>query len=132
MATYTLITKALDRAKERSGASTADDAYLTELLTMSAGVDAETITHYRPFYVAAKWIEQNQDAQTLTEADGAKFTGLAKPIESLLALQSAYDSANKLTVPKGFEAAALDCVKCDGVATRTRRGTRSFTPSLRP
>ena len=131
--TYLLITDALARAKERSGASALDDAYLTELLAMSAGVDAEAITHYRPFYVAAKWIEQNQDAQTLTEADGAKFTGLAKPIESLLALQAAYDRANELTVPKGFEAAALDCVKCDGVSsTRTRRGTRSFAPSLRP
>ncbi|MEL7314823.1 MAG: hypothetical protein AAFN08_07720 [Cyanobacteria bacterium J06559_3] len=131
MTTYLLITDALARAKERSGASAADDAYLTELLTMSAGVDTETVTHYRPFYVAAKWLEQNQTAQTLTEADGAKFTGLAKPIESLLALQASYDSANDLSVPTGFEAAALDCVKCDGVAAR-RRGTRSFIPSVRP
>jgi hypothetical protein len=43
-------------------------------------------------------------AQTLASAEGVVFTGLAKPIASLLALQSAYDTANALVVPAGFEA----------------------------
>jgi hypothetical protein len=108
MTTYLDIDDALARAKERSQgqATTADDEWLEELLGMSAGATAAVppVTHYRPYYCAAKLLEQKQSAQLLSEADGAKFTGLAKPIASLLALQAAYDSANALVIPLGFEA----------------------------
>ncbi|MEO0988152.1 MAG: hypothetical protein AAFY20_21830 [Cyanobacteria bacterium J06639_14] len=129
--TYTDLAAALARAKERSGATATDDEYLTELLGMSAGTDSASTLHYRPFFVAAKWLEQNQTQQTISKADGAEFTGLAKPIESLLALQASYDAANDLTIPDGFEAASLDCVKCSGAGS-IRRGTRSLTPTVRP
>ncbi|MEM9486499.1 MAG: hypothetical protein AAGA83_22720, partial [Cyanobacteria bacterium P01_F01_bin.116] len=79
MTTYLDKIAALARAKERSGATDVDNEYLNELLDMSAGTVNE-VTHYRPFYCAAKWIEQNQSAQTISEASGAKFTGLQKPI----------------------------------------------------
>jgi hypothetical protein len=103
---YLDLDEALDRAKERSQgqATTADDDYLTELLQMSAGIDAAEVVHYRPFLAAARLLEQKLAAQTLASADGAVFTGLSKPIESLLQLQAAYDSANALVVPAGFEA----------------------------
>ena len=103
---------ALARAKERSGATDADDAYLNELLVMSAGT-VDSVTHYRPFYCAAKWIEQNRPAQTLSEANGTKFTGLVTPIDSLLQLQRSYDEAKALSVPNGFEAIPADCDRCD-------------------
>lgn len=118
MTQYLDLDAALDRAKERSQgqATTADDDWLTELLTMSAGVDAEAVTHYRPYYCAANLLQQKLSAQLLTEADGAKFTGYALPIASLLALQSAYDSANALVIPLGFEAATPGPVRLRGRA----------------
>jgi hypothetical protein len=117
--TYTVKADALTRAKERSGATAVDEVFLNELLDLSAGAVSGT-THYRPYYCAAKWIQQNRPQQTLSEADGAKFTGLAVPIESLLDLQYAYDTANRLTVPQGFEAKQI--------TTRAR----SFAPRLNP
>ncbi|MBE7384389.1 MAG: hypothetical protein F6J95_023620 [Leptolyngbya sp. SIO1E4] len=131
---YTDLADALARAKERSGATATDDTYLTELLQMSAAPDGGGTTHFRPFFAAAKWLEQNRTQQAISEADGAKFTGLATPIESLLALQYSYDQANGLTVPAGFEAVALDCVQCDGAAAPpvTRRVSQSVGSCLRP
>ena len=132
--TYLVQPDALARAKERSGATDADDDYLNELLTLSAGVDADQATHYRPFYCAAKWIEQNRTEQTLSEASGTKFTGLQKPIDSLLALQRAYDQAQGLTVPDGFEAIPSDCDRCDqiGPTSLNRYRPRSVVTTISP
>lgn len=100
---YTDRLAALARTKERCQAASLDDAYLLELLDMSAGKDAIAAVHYRPFFVAAKFLEQNPDLRDLSEADGAKFT-LADPrIKSLYELQRNYDLANNLSIPKGFE-----------------------------
>ena len=134
MTTYIDKPQALARTKERSGATDADDAYLNELLGMSAGVDAQQVTHYRPFYCAARWIEQNRTAQTLSEASGTKFTGLQKPIDSLLTLQRAYDQAQDLDVPKGFEAIPSDCDRCDqtGPTSINRYRPRSVTTIIAP
>jgi len=101
---YTDLTQSLNRAKERSGATINDEVYLTELLNLSAGIDTIGVKHFRPFYVAAKFIEQNQSIHTLKEADAVVFTGLPIPIASLLALQAAYDAANSLIIPPGMEA----------------------------
>lgn len=119
---YLVLADALTRAKERSGATSADDLFLTELLTLSAGVDADGITHYRPFYVAANWLSQNLSGQALKSADGVVFSGQATPIASLLALQSGYDSAQGLTVPAGFEA----------IPPAKTRSTRSSYTAIRP
>lgn len=70
----------------------------------AAAVIALLLTHYRPFYVAAKLIEQRQAAQALSKAGDIVFTNLAVPIASLMALQAAYDAANALVLPAGFEA----------------------------
>ncbi|MEM7771968.1 MAG: hypothetical protein AAF327_15840 [Cyanobacteria bacterium P01_A01_bin.37] len=103
MTTYLLIADALTRTKERSGATDGDDTLLTELLNQAAGT-VGGVTHYRPFYVAARFIEQNTGVQTLSEAKGVKFTGQWRVIASLMSTQAAYDSANGLTVPTGYEA----------------------------
>lgn len=90
---YTTMDSALARAKERSQAKSADEDYLKELLLVSFGthrVTKEVV--YRPFYVAAKYLEQSRRDQTLIEADGAKFTGQKVPIQSLLDLQQALDA----------------------------------------
>jgi hypothetical protein len=102
MTLYTDINQALVRAKERGNAKAADEVYLTELLQMSVGVHRETgETVHRPFYVAAKYLEQSRRDQTLKEADGAKFTGQAVPIASLLDQQFALDA--DLIVPWQYQ-----------------------------
>lgn len=122
---YTVLAASLTRAKERcqGRASDADDVWLTEMLELSAGTDAGGITHYRPYYVAAKFLEQTLADQTVASADGAVFTGLVKPIASLMALQAAYDQAKALTIPAGFEAqtaeAALLPQRTGGVVRAT-------------
>lgn len=126
---FTTLADALNRAKERSGATAQDDSYLSELLTLSAGKNEANETIYRPFYCAAKWLEQNRSAQNLKEADGVKFTGLATPIASLLELQASSDTALALIIPKGFEAIQVEESQ---TTTTTRRVPRSHSPSLRP
>lgn len=123
---YLTLEAALLRAKERAGISgTAEDAFLTELLQLSAGTDPEGTTHYRPFLVAARWLEQNQSAQAISKADGVEFTGLRTPIASLLNLQAGYDMACNLTVPDGMGAT---------LANRSFRiqGSRSQPTQIRP
>jgi hypothetical protein len=76
--------------------------FMTDMLNVSAGthkVDGEQ--EFRPFYVAAKWLEQDLENQTLSEGGGAKFTGVAVPIRSLFDIQAALDKS--LNVPPGFE-----------------------------
>lgn len=115
---YIVLAAALTRTKERCQAEASDDVFLTELLEMSAGKDAAGTVHFRPFFVAAKFLEQNPDLRDLSEGDGAKFT-LAQPrIESLLNLQHQYDVANGLDVPPGMSAIATNAViKTRAIAT---------------
>ncbi|HEY9648632.1 MAG TPA: hypothetical protein V6C88_19785 [Chroococcidiopsis sp.] len=101
------------------------DAYLTRRLTASAGKLPSGATEYRPFYVAAKFLEQYRPQQTLVKGDGAEFTGLKKPIESLLGEQAAIDQALGLTIPAGYEAILPGCVTCSNAQAPTRFGTRS-------
>jgi hypothetical protein len=125
---YTDLGAALDRAKERCQRETAaNDEYLEELLVMSAGTVAGS-THYRPFWVAARFIAQDPDIRDISEASGeAKFT-LAQPrIDELMASQAAYDAAYGLTVPPGMQA-IIDSDH-DGIAANARRyvaGTSSI------
>ena len=81
----------------------ADDDFLNNILTVSAGVNPSGVTVFRVYYSAAKYLQQIRSQHILSEADGAKFTGLAVPIASLLDLQSSEDAAFGLIVPIGFE-----------------------------
>jgi hypothetical protein len=113
--------------------STDYDSHLDNQLVISAGKNSSDVTIYRPYYVAAKFLEQLRSQQILSKAeDGVTFTGLAKPIESLLNLQAALDLSLGLTVPEGFEAILPQCVTCDSPTTTTRYRTRSHRPTLRP
>lgn len=129
---YTVLAEALARAKERSGATSADDVYLTELLTLSAGKAPDAVTHYRPFYCAAKWMEQDKAKQALKKAGDVEFTGLAAPISSLVNLQASLDQALELTIPKGFEAIPPECQTCDNQKPQPRYRTQSHSTSSRP
>jgi hypothetical protein len=130
---YTDLGAALDRAKERCQRETAaNDEYLEELLVMSAGVvpslTGAGVRHYRPFWVAARFIAQDPDIRDISEASGeAKFT-LAQPrIDELMASQAAYDAAYGLIVPPGMQA-VIDSDH-DGIAANARRyvaGTSSI------
>jgi hypothetical protein len=102
---YTDLNEALDRAVERSAAKASDRPYLQELLSMSYGTSPDGQIVYRPFYVAARFLQQSRRDQTVKEGDGVKFTGQAIPIASLLDLQSSLDQA--LAVQAGFETALL-------------------------
>jgi hypothetical protein len=103
MTLFTDLPSALARARERSAAKASDEAYLTELLHLSVGIHRQSReTVYRPFYVAARWLQQSRRDQSFKEADGAKFTGQVIPIESLLDLQRSLDL--DLDIPTGFQA----------------------------
>lgn len=93
----------LARATERSGAAASDQDLLTEKLTFSAGT-RDGVTYYRPYYVAAKFIEQNRRTQQISESSGTKFTGLARTTQSLMMEQAALDQALGLTIPPGMTA----------------------------
>lgn len=101
------------------------DAYLNNQLDITAGTK-DSITYYRPYYVAAKFLEQLRSQQAIAEADGAKFTLLEKPIASLLALQASLDESLGLSVPPGFEAIALSMTQ------PLRFSTRSYPSQSRP
>ena len=97
MALYTDLSEALKRARERSASKQADETYLLEILQMSYGVHRITDQIvYRPFYAAAKWLEQSRRDQSITETDKVKFTGQKVPIASLLDLQRALDMELKI------------------------------------
>lgn len=92
MQLYTELADALERARERSAANQSDEKYLIEILQMSSGVHKITgQIVYRPFYAAAKWIQQSRRDQSVTQAADVKFTGQETPIASLLDLQRALD-----------------------------------------
>ena len=124
MVDYSDLTAALTRARERAAATVNDDTYLSELLELSAGTNPAGTKQYRPYLCAARWIEQNRRDQSFSEADGAKFTGQAKPIASLLALQASIDRALQLTVPDGFTAVVPTAFRL--------QGTRSHKTQIRP
>lgn len=95
--------EAFKRAKERSMLPDGQDAALEDLLLLSAGTARgdPNLTVYRPYYCAAKMLDQSLREQRFKEADGAKFTGQAVPIASLYDLQRSLDYS--LLVPDGFE-----------------------------
>lgn len=77
--------------------------FINSLLDIAIGKTDTDITVYRPFYVAAKELEQ-RFTNNLKEADGAVFLQYEKQIASLLALQVALDLADGLIIPDSFSA----------------------------
>jgi hypothetical protein len=74
------------------------------LLTQSAAVDLNGKTQYRPYYVAAKLIEQSPKYQQLKSAEGGvAFTGMIRAIISHYRTQQSLDRRYAWAVPLGFE-----------------------------
>ena len=59
---------------------------------------------YRPYYVAARELQRDKAAQTVSEADGAKFRGHLPVIQSLLEEQIGLDDKYNLQVPLTYSA----------------------------
>lgn len=131
---YKLLADCLNETKTNPatrGLITAEyDAYLSNQLEIAAGKNSANETVYRPYYVAAKFLEQIRSQQSVRKADGAEFTGLALPIASLLGLQASLDKALGLIVPAGFE--ALPVNETTATETQRRRYTRSHSTQNRP
>jgi hypothetical protein len=104
MSIYSDLNLSLKRARERSAAKPTDDEYLLELLQLSFGRHKlNDIVVYRPFYVAAQYLEQSRRDQTISQATDVKFMGQEVPIASLLDLQRALDQ--DLIIPSQFRIA---------------------------
>lgn len=99
--------QAIAKAAVLADAPTAQDAeFMSDLMIASAGVIKDTTTViYRYYYVAARRLQTNLEAQAITEDSGTKLTGYALPIQTLLNLQLAIDTGVPLDVPVGFSAA---------------------------
>ena len=128
---YPTIDSAWARILERGWGLATDETYAKELIVVSAGRDADNLVHFRAWYVGAKLLEQNQETQRITEADGAKFTRLQPVIDSLLQAQRQYDEANALTIPTGYEATPIDRDRCGGAQAVEVRRPRQVRTVLR-
>lgn len=103
MIDYTNLQQSLDRAVERAGTAFANSDPIQDTLEHSAGL-LGVVVYYRPYYAAAKFIEQNKLEQALSKAeDGVTFTGYERVIQSLFDQQRALDLALGLEIPPGFE-----------------------------
>ena len=96
---------AVERAKERAGIKDeSQDDTILEMLQDSKGMTEDHPMVYRPYYVAAKILEQDISKQQLAEAGDVKFTGLVTTINSLMGLQASIDQALGLIIPPYFAA----------------------------
>lgn len=102
---YSNLQSALERVKDRTAESEEKEDYVIELLEMSYGFHKQTRELvYRPFWVAAKILQQSSFYQTLKKDDSTEFTGQEVPIQSLLDLQANLDV--DLDVRPGFGVSA--------------------------
>jgi hypothetical protein len=78
------------------------------MLRQSAAVDNTSTIQYRPYLVAAMLLEQQPSQQKISSADGAAFTNMVTPIQSLYRLQWRIDRANPdWVIPPGFIAPTM-------------------------
>lgn len=100
---YSVLEDAISRVKSRAitPEEENDEGYIVELLQMSYGLHKQTKELiYRPFWVAAKILQQSPFHQSLKKDDATEFTGQGVPIRSLLDLQANLDV--ELDVRPGF------------------------------
>ena len=100
---YSVLEDAISRVKSRAitPEEEKDEDYIVELLQMSYGLHKQTKELiYRPFWVAAKILQQSPFHQTLKKDDATEFSGQVVPIRSLLDLQANLDI--DLDVRPGF------------------------------
>jgi len=116
-------TWALIRTKDRAGIETTDTSVndvILEYLDDTAGTRPNDVggvdTIYRPYYVAAKMLEQD-GSQALSKAGDVQFTGMATPIASLYALQDSIDKALGTIVPSAMQVMQQPKMKEPGAKT---------------
>jgi hypothetical protein len=90
----TLLSRATAIVLDKAGLEadrTADVELTLDITAGASSINGVATPCYRPWYAAAKLLEQNLDVQALSQADGAKFTGQAVVIRSLYGIQQAID-----------------------------------------
>ncbi len=101
---FTFKPDALAMCRNRLDYDETDDIFFIDsFLDISRGRAEDNTIVYRPFYVAAKELEQ-RFTNNLQEADGVKFLQYEKQIASLLSMQVALDLSDKLAIPDSFSA----------------------------
>lgn len=100
---YTELTEMVTLVNQLTGV-TGIDALVRRKLGDSAATDPNGTLTYRPYFVAAKVLQQDRTTQALDSAEGVKFTRMEPVIASLMAEQQSLDSSLQLEVPAGFAA----------------------------
>lgn len=85
--------------KEKTGLNPSD---LKTQLLLSAGVDPNNTTIYRPYFVAG-WFLRTRKSQ-LVRAEGAEWIDPLRMADQFMVTQASIDRALNLTVPEGYEA----------------------------
>ena len=99
---------ALDIALDESKLESDREDKILRILDYSAGSKSDGTLCYRPWYAAAKALDEDLDTQALVKADGAQFTGQIRPIRSLYNAQHSIDlvdgARHGIVVPPEFSA----------------------------
>lgn len=125
------LSEALQNPAVRGLADADDEVSIGVQIDVTAGTLADAKV-YRPYYVAAQYLEQKRSQQALLEGGGAKFSNLATPIASLFRQQAALDAALGTVVPPGMESRDPDCNVCQGSLMQLRRRSTSISTTARP
>ena len=116
---YLSIDASLEIAKNRAEVTDiTKEESLLNLLEDTAGRSADGLkTVYRPYFAAARYLEQDHQTQKLSEAGDVKFTNLVTVVASLYAQQAGLDGSYGLLIPDAF---------LTPLAQETRRGNVGF------
>ncbi|HLP88592.1 MAG TPA: hypothetical protein VK184_08390 [Nostocaceae cyanobacterium] len=88
-----------------------------EIYLQESAANQSTQPQYRPYWVCAKILEQDTSQQMLSSADGAVFTGMAKPIDSYYLTQRSIDVKNGWEIPTGFGATVEEEILIQGTGS---------------
>lgn len=120
----------LERIQDRGDTAKADEiAFIDTLLDDSKAQTTAGATHWRPYWAAAVWLEQNIAVQQFDAADEATFSHDQPTINSLFALQRSYDLSRQLVVPVGYEPTTAECRGCASDNGQSGKGT-TWTPGF--
>lgn len=104
---FTDVSVMLTLVEELAGSAPSD---AESMLSQSAGTHTDdTVTVYRPYYVAARILNRQLNTRRLRSARGAKFDSPSQTIAALMRQQGAEDDRladehTDWTIPEGHEA----------------------------
>lgn len=101
---YLDLLECIELVKERAQVTdTTKEAAIENLLEDSAGLTYDGVTDvYRPYFTAARFLEQDHQTQKLSKAGDVVFTGLAAVIASLYNQQAGIDQKYQLIISSAF------------------------------